>query len=254
MSGRRPARRPEHVVAVDLVQSTAYAVRGERTVLVDAGPAGGERLLLRRLARAGVEPGEISMIVLTHCHPDHAGGAAALRRLLGVPVAVHDAEAGWARDGRSEFFEPLRPFGRLLRRTMRPAFPAFTPDVVLAHGADLDEHGTPLTVLHTPGHTPGSISLLHRPSRDVLVGDLLTGGMLRRDHPGPPFLAQDTAQLDASLRAVLAQEPARLLPGHGRTVSAGSVRRRLGRPRGMRLLSLSGVQAKATSCRAGSRD
>lgn len=225
MSGRRGAPCPERVVAVDLLQSTAYAVRGERTVLVDAGPAGGERRLLSRLARAGVESGEISMIVLTHCHPDHAGGAAELRRRLGVPVAVHAAEEGWARNGRSEFFEPLRPFGHLLRRTMRPGFPAFTPDVVLEHGADLGEHGAPLTVLHTPGHTPGSISLLHRPGRDVLVGDLLTGGMLRRDHPNAPFFAQDTAQLGASLRDVLAQEPDLLLPGHGRVVSARSARR-----------------------------
>lgn len=229
MSGRRRTSGPEHLVTVDLLQSTAYAVRGERTVLVDTGPAGHEGRLLRRLARAGVEPGEISLIVLTHCHPDHAGGAAELRQRLGVPVAVHADEAEWAASGRSDFYDVLRPFGHLLRRTMRPNFPAFTPDIVLEHGTALDEHGAPLTVLHTPGHTPGSISLLHRPGRDALVGDLLAGGMLRRNRPNPPFFAQDTAQLGTSLRAVLAQGPNRLLFGHGRPASAGSAHRRLGR-------------------------
>ncbi|MBL0885180.1 MBL fold metallo-hydrolase [Myceligenerans indicum] len=224
MRGRRHARGSEGTVAVDLLQSTAYAVRGDRTVLVDAGPAGSGRRLLRGLARAGVEREEISLIVLTHCHPDHAGGAAELRRLLGVPVAVHQEEVDWAAGGRSDFYEPLRPFGRLLRRTMSPAFPAFRPDVVLEDGFDLGEHGAPLTVLHTPGHTPGSVSLLHRTGRDVLVGDLLAGGMLVRDRPALPFFAQDTAQLARSVRAVLAREPGRLLPGHGRPVSADSVR------------------------------
>ncbi|SFC19339.1 MBL fold metallo-hydrolase [Streptomyces aidingensis] len=226
---RRPAPQPRNLVTVDLMQSTAYAVRGERTVLVDTGPAGQEDRLLRRLAKAGVQPADISLIVLTHCHPDHAGGAAELRQRLGVPVAVHAEEADWAASGRSDFYQVQRPFGHLLRRLMRPTFPAFPPDIVLEHGAALDEHGAPLTVLHTPGHTPGSVTLLHRPGRDALVGDLLAGGMLRRNRPAAPFFAQDPGQLDTSLHTVLAQGPDRLLFGHGRPATAESAHRRLGR-------------------------
>jgi hydroxyacylglutathione hydrolase len=228
MNGHQRAPRPEDLVTVNLLQSTAYAVRGQRTVLVDAGPAGQERRLLRRLARAGVDPGEVSLIVLTHCHPDHAGGAAELRQRLGVPVAVHAAEVDWAISGKSAFYDALRPFGHVLRRTLRPTFPAFTPDIVLQHGTTLDQHGAPLTVLHTPGHTPGSITVLHRPDGDALVGDLLAGGMLRRDRPNTPFFAQDTAQIERSVRAVLAYGPTRLLFGHGRPASARSALRRLG--------------------------
>ncbi|MCH0538824.1 MBL fold metallo-hydrolase [Streptomyces sp. MUM 203J] len=214
------------IVSIHLKQSTAHAVLAEHgTVLVDAGPAGSARTLLRRLGRAGVDPDGISLIVLTHCHPDHAGGAAELSRELRAPVAVHSAEVDWATTGTSRLYEPQRLFGRILRSTLNPAFPAFTPDLVLEDGATLDAYGPPLTVLHTPGHTPGSITLLHHPDGSALLGDLLTGGMLRRDRPGMPFLAQDPAQVTASVRAVLEHGPNRLLFGHGRPASATAARR-----------------------------
>ncbi|MFV2196988.1 MBL fold metallo-hydrolase [Nocardiopsis sp. LOL_012] len=215
------------VVPVPLGASTAYAVRGERTVLVDTGFPGGEDRLLTRLRKAGVAPSSISLIVLTHCHPDHAGGAAGLKRRLGVPVAVHEAEAAWAESGTSELYRPLNLFGRLLDRTLDTGFPGFTPDVVLTGGADLAAHGAGADVLHTPGHTPGSITLLCRESGDAVVGDLLAGSMVRRDRPGPPFLAQDTAELWRSARRVLEAGPRRFLFGHGRPASAASVRRLL---------------------------
>lgn len=227
MNRRRGTQRDD-LVTVDLLQSTAYAVRAARTVLVDTGPAGQERTLLRRLARAGVDPDEISLIVLTHCHPDHAGGAAQLRRQLRVPVAVHAAELDWAATGTSVLYHAQRPFGHLLRRILRPSFPAFTPDIVLDHGTRLDEHGAPLTVLHTPGHTPGSVTLLHRPDGKAFVGDLLAGGMLRRDRPGLPFLAEDPDQVRRSVQDLLDRTPSRLLFGHGKPASARSVLRRFG--------------------------
>ncbi|MFE3458968.1 MBL fold metallo-hydrolase [Nocardiopsis aegyptia] len=215
------------VVPLPLGASTAYAVRGERTVLVDTGFAGGERRLLARLARAGVVPGSVSLVVLTHCHPDHAGCAAWIGRELEVPVAVHEAEAHWAESGDSVLYDPLNPFGRLLSRTLDTRFPAFAPDLVLADGMTLDRYGVPLDVLHTPGHTPGSVTLLHRGSGDALVGDLLAGSMVRRDRPGLPFLAQDTSRLRGSVRRLLEADPRRLHFGHGRPAALPASRARI---------------------------
>jgi glyoxylase-like metal-dependent hydrolase (beta-lactamase superfamily II) len=216
------------VVTLNLGVSTAYAMIGTRTVLVDTGPVGSAKRLLRLLRRAGVDPGSLSLIVLTHCHPDHAGGAAELRRRLGVPVAVHHAEYSWAAEGRSDLYRPIRAFGRVLRAFIDPSFPALTPDVVLHHDDTLDGYGIPATVLHTPGHTPGSITVLRRDSGDALVGDLLAGGFVRLNQPELPFLADNVPQLHDSVRSVLAAGPSRFLFGHGRPAAARSVLQRFG--------------------------
>lgn len=217
------------VVAVGLASVNVHAVVGERTILVDTGFPGGEDRLLRRLFEAGVDPGSVSLIVVTHCHPDHAGGAAALRDRLGVPVAVHEAEAAWAASGTGDLYRPLRPFGRLLRRWLDPSFPAFPPDLLLREGTSLESYGAPVEVLHTPGHTPGSISLLERSGGQAVVGDLLAGGMLRRDRPAPPFLAQETGHLARSVRRVLATGARQFHFGHGRPSDDNGVRGALSR-------------------------
>lgn len=223
MTAAAPSSVPT-IIAVNLGVVTAYAVRGSKTVLVDSGPVGGAQRLLRRLHNAGIEAESISLIVLTHCHPDHAGGAAALSRRLNVPIAVHQREHGWARDGASDFYQPTGLMGRVLVRTMKTTFEPFDPDIVLHDGADLSEHGAPLRVRHTPGHTPGSISLIDQRDGDALVGDLLAGHMLRRDRPRWPFLAQDRSQIVTSTQQLLQEGPQRLLFGHGRPASAASVR------------------------------
>lgn len=220
---------PRSVVALNLGPSTAYAVRGDRTVLVDAGPAGSGRRLLRRLARGGVDPESISLIVLTHTHPDHAGGAEPLSQALGVPVAVHRREADAARAGHSPLYAPRRPLGHLLARVMPETFPAVATPLIVEDGADLSGYGAPLTVLHTPGHTPGSITLLHGRLGAVgtaLVGDLLAGGLLRRNRPGMPFLADDPDDVRRSVARLIATRPGHLVFGHGRPATAASVLRR----------------------------
>lgn len=252
--GSSPAAAVADVVAIDLRISTVYAVgtpgRG-RCVLVDAGPAGAERRLLAALERAGVTGDDIGLIVLTHCHPDHAGGAAHLQRELRVPVAVHRTEAGWAAAGTSEFYRPLRPFGRLLLRTLAPTFPSVDPDVVLDDGADLTAYGAPLSVLHTPGHTPGSITLLHHATGDALVGDLLAGGMLRPDRPDLPFLGHDVATIRTSVHRVLSAGASRFRFGHGKPASAVSVARRFGPQPAIPLIAPTAARPTATEPAAG---
>ncbi|MEV7612538.1 MBL fold metallo-hydrolase [Streptomyces sp. NPDC089799] len=78
----------------------AYLLLGRRPVLVDAGTPGSGRRIHDRVAAHGVDPADISLIVLTHAHIDHFGSAAELHRLTGAPVAGHVADLGPYRSGR----------------------------------------------------------------------------------------------------------------------------------------------------------
>lgn len=96
-------------------------------------------------------------IVCTHAHDDHVGAAAELAVLTGAPILLHPDDS------------------ELWKRT----HPDRAPDGPLAHGQRLTEAGTELIVLHTPGHTPGAISL-HAPA----LGAVFTGDTLFQGGPG----------------------------------------------------------------------
>lgn len=223
------ARQAPSIVMLPFRSVNVYAVRGERTVLVDTGMVGMGDAILDGLARRGVRAEEIALIVLTHSHPDHAGSAAELKERLGVPVAIHHEEARWLRAGRPDG-EPIavRPFGHLLKPLAKPEFPACTPDILLEEG-DFADHGLDARLLHTPGHSPGSLSLLF-PGGDCIAGDLLAGGFVRENRPDYPFFLDDRATLHASIARLLAAGPRRLHFGHGLPADATSVRRRFAGP------------------------
>jgi glyoxylase-like metal-dependent hydrolase (beta-lactamase superfamily II) len=143
----------------------SYLVEGvDGLTVVDAGRAGAADAVLHAAAMLGMG---VVRIVLTHAHPDHVQGSAVLRRRTSARVYIHNADAAWLSggrvpaDGRS---------GAMARRYDGLAAGQWEPvdaDDVLADG---DVVGG-LRVIHTPGHSPGHIALLHEPSRAVLVGD-----------------------------------------------------------------------------------
>jgi hydroxyacylglutathione hydrolase len=168
---------PVAIQTISLPLVNSYLVRGERWLLVDSGAPGDEHRILRAAAAHGVQPGDIGLILLTHGHVDHFGGAAALRALTGAPVAVHHADAGILRSGRNPDLAALGWEGRLFRPFLPWSAPPLEPDIVFDDDFTLHAYGLDATILATPGHSPGSITLL-LPDRTMIVGDLLRGGYL----------------------------------------------------------------------------
>lgn len=215
------------IVRLDLLISNAYLVgSGRKKVLIDTGSDFAYPRLRKQLAKHGVAPGDIALVLLTHAHPDHAGAAARLKRDFGAPVAVHAAEAEWLRTGTTELYQPCGLFGHFLNRVIPRRFEACEVDRVLNGDEvlDLDPGIGGLHVLHTPGHTPGHLCV-ECEGGDLFAGDLMRGGMLRRDVVAGPFFVQDRRQLDASVRAIKARRPACLHFGHGHAAGGEALAR-----------------------------
>jgi hydroxyacylglutathione hydrolase len=150
-------------------------------VVVD--PGGDVPRILDAIKQTGMRP---ERILLTHGHIDHAGGAAALRDALGVPVEGPDRRDAFLLDGLAE---QGRSFGIAGAQ-------AVTPDRWLAEGDEVAFGPHRMRVLFTPGHTPGHVTFVHDEGRLALVGDVLFQGSVGRTD----FPYGDTKALLASIR------------------------------------------------------
>jgi glyoxylase-like metal-dependent hydrolase (beta-lactamase superfamily II) len=157
---------PNSVKAIDLTRVTAHLLVEPEVSLIDCGRAGATARISRALATEGRSISELARVVCTHGHPDHAGSARELAS-LGVPVLIHPADATALRlTWRDAIRRPTR--GRLFA-AMTPELSAFVP---IEDGEVLPMLGG-LRVIHTPGHTPGSVCLFGARDRVLFVGDAL---------------------------------------------------------------------------------
>jgi glyoxylase-like metal-dependent hydrolase (beta-lactamase superfamily II) len=158
---------------MSLVNSYGFREDDGRVTLVDCGTSGAPARLLAGLAAMGAAPQDVTRILLTHAHPDHAGGLAEMRRRAGGPeVVAHTDDAGAIRRGESPPRDPRRGLARLLERLPGGGWEGSPVDAEVADGQVLDVAGG-LRVVHTPGHTPGHVSLLHEPSGVLVTGDAI---------------------------------------------------------------------------------
>ena len=148
----------------------SYILFGETITLIDTGVAGCERTIFDTIRSAGRDPAEIALIILTHSHPDHIGAAKAIRDTTGCSIAAHPAEQGWIEDVELQNRErPVPGFATLVGGPVQL-------DHELDDGDDIepdDTRAVDLQVLHTPGHSPGSISLWMQSEGALFSGDAI---------------------------------------------------------------------------------
>jgi glyoxylase-like metal-dependent hydrolase (beta-lactamase superfamily II) len=181
-------------------RDNAFLIDGDDGfTLVDVGWAGAPGVLLGAVAELGRKPADIKRVVLTHAHPDHVQGAAGLRRQTGASILIHHADAAWLPCGRVPPEGRSGMLGRQVDRLPKTHWQPFEADATVSDGDIIDGSGG-LRVIHTPGHSPGHIVLLHEPSSTVLVGDaVFNRGKLAL---GPDTLAADPAARPASIARI----------------------------------------------------
>lgn len=175
-------------------------------VLIDAGTRWARRRILNQLRGRS-----LSLVALTHCHPDHQGAALEVCRRYRVPLACHEADVpamegrapmvcgGWKMQlGLPLLAGPPCRVGRILREG----------DMVAG-----------FRVYHAPGHTPGHVIYYRDADRVAIAGDLLANMHLLTGRPGlrepPPMFSFDPTQNRRSLRILLDLRPRLVCFGHG---------------------------------------
>jgi len=165
--------------------------------LIDTGMPTSAHTILDALTAKGYALHNVRRIIITHGDVDHAGSAAKLKRATGAVVGCHSVEKVLLeqpskRVPASPLYRPLFALVRLL-----PQFNVLpvTPDELYVDGQKTPEG---FIVIHTPGHTPGHISLLHREKRVLIVGDALNnrGGKLQLP---PPIFTPDMTNAQRSV-------------------------------------------------------
>ena len=181
--------------------ANAYLILDDKVALIDVG---GDFKFIYDAVSRHVDVENLDYIVLTHTHFDHASATADLKKVSGAEVILHVKEYEFAAEQNfSASFFGIH-------------FPPFEPDILVEDGDMLRFGELELRVLHTPGHTPGSICLYDEGERLIFTGDTVfpNGGFGRVDFPGGNAL-----QLINSLKRLTEVDAERMYPGHDEPVS-----------------------------------
>ncbi len=188
------------------IQANCYIVGNEETkkgVVIDPGDE--VERILNRLREHDLD---VAYIINTHGHFDHVGGNKRLKEATGAKIAIHPEDA--------PYLDRLAQSAAVWGMSAENSPP---PDLFLSDGQILNVGGLTFKVLHTPGHSPGSISLVMEDAQLVFTGDLIFAGSIgRTDFPGG-----DYATLIRSVREKIFPlgDDFRILSGHGPVTTVG---------------------------------
>ena len=183
------------------------------------------KLFSKRLAQIGIEPSDIELIIITHAHFDHVGSLASIKSLCNCPVLAHPLEARLIETGEVVIPPGTNALGKLVswlgRHNIRSLrFPKTRVEFTTDQELDLTPYGVAAKVGPTPGHTPGSLSVL------LEDGQAIVGDLAMSYGPGSnfPIFAEQPEKITASWDLLIKQGASIFYPAHGRKVPVTRLR------------------------------
>ncbi len=180
-----------------------YIVKGSRrTVMIDSGLSQTFAITQSALAELGMTPGDIDLVLLTHDHIDHAGGAPLMPTSCVVAAHRMSAEKLALKDEFAQY-----------NQVFAAGFAHVQVDVCLEHGSIIDTGSHQLEVIYTPGHCSGAICLYEHRTRAMFTADvIMANGVV-----GGVVASGNISDFIGSLRRLRPWHIDLLLPGHGAT-------------------------------------
>ena len=171
------------VVILKLGFSLAFLLCDQGIVMVDTGINVNKQKYLREFDRAGINPNDINLLVITHAHIDHYAGADVIKELTDAPILCHKNAAKYLYSGRNNIIRPQDKFAEKALEVISGCLPEqvtpIKPDILIDKELSLTSFGIHGEIIMSPGHTDCSISVVldsgEAITGDIFVPDFFTG-------------------------------------------------------------------------------
>jgi len=203
-----------NVIKLGMVNT--FVISDDGYILVDVGMKRSVSKILKGLAELKIDPKELKLIVLTHNHDDHIGGLKALKELSGAPVVMHELDYKCLMKEEEYEIKPLSLLVKIIfaiTKNMEAAPFDIHIEHLMKESFDLTEYGVKGRLIHTPGHSKGSISVLLDDGQTI-IGDSLMA-MMPWSKPKGPILAYDLPELKKSMNKLIEEGAKRFYLSHG---------------------------------------
>lgn len=214
----------DEIKIINLGFVNAYLIKTKKGfILIDTGFTFKRNLIEAELEKAGVTPGNLKLIVLTHGDRDHSGNSAYLRKKYKSRIAMHKADTELVKSDKINSNRKIKsPVFWLMSQIMFPLFinpklkkypfEKFMPDMFLKEGQSLSSYGLDARVIHLPGHTFGSIAIM------TIDGLLFSGDIVSfmNKKIKPSFIVANSEDLVVSVEKLKKLPVKTVYPGHGK--------------------------------------